>query len=46
MGAPNKDQRKTMGFVLGGLVLGFAIMVGLLMYGAHELFEHIAETIR
>lgn len=46
MGAPTTEQRRKMAMVLGGLVAGFAIMIGLLMWGAHELFEHIAETIR
>ena len=46
MGAPTKEQSRKISMVIGGLVSGFAIMTGLLMWGAHELFEYISEVIR
>ena len=46
MGAPTKEQRRNILVVIGGVILGFGIMTGLLLWGVHAALEYISEVVR
>lgn len=46
MGAPTKEQRRSMLVIIGGGILGLGIIAGLLLWGTCAALEYISEVVR